>query len=64
MNFKTVLLIIAAVTVFLALKTALPSAKASKACRLGYKACCSFTPYSTIIMVAVAAVCMVLRWRL
>jgi len=43
-----VILIIAAV------KTALPEAKASKPCMLGYKALCSFTPISTIILIAAA----------
>ncbi len=37
-------------------KTALPNADASKPCLLGYKAACSFTPISTIILAAVAVV--------
>jgi hypothetical protein len=45
-----VILIIAAV------KTALPEGKASKPCLLGYKALCSFTPISTIILVVAAIV--------
>jgi len=35
-----------------ALLTAIPRAGASKACRLGYKALCSFTPYGTLILLA------------
>ena len=38
------------------IKTALPNAQASKPCLLGYKATCSFTPISTIILIAVAAI--------
>ena len=37
-----------------ALLTVIPRAGASKACRLGYKALCSFTPYGTIILLALA----------
>jgi len=35
-----------------ALLTMLPRAMASKACRLGYHALCSWTPYSTAILLA------------
>lgn len=38
-----------------AVKTVFPNADASKPCLLGYKATCSFTPISTIILVAAAA---------
>jgi hypothetical protein len=37
-----------------AIKTLIPYASASKPCLLGYKATCSFTPISTIILLAVA----------
>ena len=37
-----------------ALLTVIPWAGASKACRLGYKALCSFTPYGTLILLALA----------
>ena len=37
-----------------ALLTVIPRAGASKACRLGYKALCRFTPYGTIILLALA----------
>ncbi len=39
-----------------AVKTVIPNADASKPCLLGYKAACSFTPISTIILVAAAVV--------
>jgi hypothetical protein len=54
---KTRLLVIA-VIVFLSLaafKTASPAVDASKECLLGYRAFCSFTPVSTVIL-ALAAV--------
>ena len=37
-----------------AVKTVIPNSNASKACLLGYKAACSFTPLSTIVLVLVA----------
>lgn len=37
-----------------AVKTLLPNPDAGKDCRLGYRAGCSFTPYSTLILVALA----------
>ncbi len=37
-----------------ALLTVIPRAGASKACRLGYKCVCSFTPYGTLILLALA----------
>jgi len=36
--------------------TAVPDASASKTCRLGYRAHCAFTPYSTIILIGIALV--------
>lgn len=33
-----------------AVLTVLPNEAASKECRLGYKALCSFTPYGTLIL--------------
>ena len=35
-----------------AVKTVFPNANASKPCLLGYKAACSFTPISTLILIA------------
>ncbi|NPV00470.1 MAG: hypothetical protein HPY53_03710 [Brevinematales bacterium] len=43
--------------------TLIPSPGASKACLLGYKAKCSFTPVSTIILLAAAGVLFFLRAR-
>jgi hypothetical protein len=37
-----------------ALLTVIPNAGASKPCRLGYYALCSFTPFSTLISLALA----------
>jgi hypothetical protein len=37
-----------------AVKTVIPNEKASKPCLLGYKAACSFTPISTIILIVAA----------
>jgi hypothetical protein len=34
--------------------TVIPRESASKVCRLGYKALCSFTPYGTLILLALA----------
>jgi hypothetical protein len=51
-------LVVILVIVFLsiaAIKTAAPAAEASKHCLLGYKAFCSFTPVSTLIL-AIAAI--------
>ncbi len=40
------------VELILAIVTLLPRAAASKACLLGYKALCSFTPISTVMLLA------------
>ena len=39
-----------------ALITMVPDESASKACMLGYKAHCSFTPVSTIILITIALI--------
>ena len=49
-------LILAIIFIVLAVTTLIPSAGASKACPLGYYAHCTFTPYSTIILVGLAGV--------
>jgi hypothetical protein len=54
---QTLAVIAVAVIVILsiaAVKTVIPNEKASKPCLLGYKATCSFTPISTIILIIVA----------
>jgi hypothetical protein len=53
---KIVIYIAIVIIIIAAVKTALPEAKASKPCLLSYKALCSFTPISTIILAAVAVV--------
>lgn len=41
------------ILVIAAVKTLIPNEQASKPCLLGYKAACSFTPISTIILIAI-----------
>ena len=56
---QTLAIISVAVIVILsiaAVKTVIPNEKASKPCLLGYKATCSFTPISTVILVIAAIV--------
>jgi hypothetical protein len=53
---KIIIYVAIAIILIATVKTALPEAKASKPCLLGYKALCSFTPISTTILVAVAVV--------
>lgn len=60
----TVLLILAIVFAIAAVKTALPSDTASHECLLGYRAFCSFTPVSTVILLALAAASCIVRRRL
>ncbi len=46
--------------VLLVVSTLVPSSSASKACMLGYRAHCTFTPVSTVILLLCAgAVCVV-----
>ena len=45
----------------LALVTLLPLATASKPCLLGYEALCSFTPISTIILLALGGLHIILQ---
>lgn len=49
------------IVLILGLLTLVPSPGASKMCLLGYKAKCSFTPISTLIMLEAAAVLFVIR---
>jgi hypothetical protein len=60
--------IVAAFVMFIwvicAVKTVIPNADASKACLLGYKATCSFTPVSTVICIVGAVVTFVVAKRL
>jgi hypothetical protein len=65
MNTNT---IITAVVIFIwiiaAVKTVIPNAEARKACLIGYKATCSFTPISTTICLIGAAVTFAVAKRL
>jgi hypothetical protein len=65
MDTKTV---VAAVVIFIwficAVKTVIPNADVSKACIIGYKAGCSFTPISTAICIIGAVVTFVVAKRL
>jgi hypothetical protein len=59
MQTTTLKLIIYVVIVILsiaAVKTLIPNSEASKPCLLEYKATCSFTPISTIILIAAAII--------
>ena len=47
----------------LALVTLIPFETASKASLLGYKALCSFSPISTIILLTLAGLHIYLQWR-
>ena len=46
-----------------ALLTVIPRSGASKVCRLGYKALCSFAPYGTLILLALAGLHLYLHLR-
>jgi hypothetical protein len=37
-----------------AIKTVIPNSEVSKTCLIGYKAACSFTPISTIVLILIA----------
>jgi hypothetical protein len=46
--------IFVAIHLLAAVLTVIPREGASKVCRLGYRALCSFTPYGTLILLALA----------
>ena len=50
---RTKVYIVIVALVLAAIKTIIPFPYVSKACMLGYKAGCSFTPISTVILVVV-----------
>jgi len=55
MNAQNIVFVLIIVSLSIAaIKTVIPNLNASKACLLGYKATCSFTPLSTAILVLVA----------
>jgi hypothetical protein len=54
-TLKIVVYIVIIVLCIAAVKTAIPNEAVSKPCIVGYKAACSFTPISTIVLFAAAA---------
>lgn len=60
---KTKYYIIIVALVLSAIKTIIPFPYVSKACMLGYKAGCSFTPISTIILVVATIIVYVIGKR-
>ena len=49
-----VAVVVIAILCIAAVKTVIPNEEVSKPCLIGYKAGCSFTPISTIILIIVA----------
>jgi hypothetical protein len=64
MDLKKILLIAGFILLFLAVKTLLPGPGASKVCRLGYKATCSFTPFSSFILLGMSGLVFYFRIKL
>ena len=60
---RTKVYIVIIALVLAAVKTAIPFLYISKACILGYKAGCSFTPISTMILVVAAVITYVVAKR-
>ena len=60
---RTKVYIVIVSLVLAAIKTIIPFPYVSKACMLGYKAGCSFTPISTIILVAATVIVYVVAKR-
>ena len=56
-------LVITIILTLLAISTLIPDEGASKTCYFGYNAHCSFTPFSTIILLLLTAACCALRKR-
>jgi len=57
------LLILSIIFTLAALTTLIPQPSASRACYLGYKAHCSFTPWGTLICLALAGIICIIRKR-
>ncbi len=51
---KIIIYVVIIILSIAAIKTVIPNGNASKPCLLGFKATCSFTPISTIIIVVAA----------
>ena len=60
---KTKLYIIIIALILSAFKTIIPFPYVSKACMLGYKAGCSFTPISTIILIVATIIVYIIGKR-
>ena len=60
---RTKVYIVIVALVLAAIKTIIPFPYVSKACMLGYKAGCSFTPISTIILVVATIIVYVVAKR-
>ena len=60
---KTKVYIVIVALILAAVKTIIPFPYVSKPCMLGYKAGCSFTPISTIILVAMIVIVYVVAKR-
>jgi len=57
------LLVLTIVVTLAGLWTLVPQASAAKVCILGYKAHCTFTPISTLVCIALAAIICRIRKR-
>jgi hypothetical protein len=53
---KIIIYVVIVILSIAVVKTLIPNANASKPCLLGFKATCSFTPISTILLVVAAVV--------
>ena len=60
---KTKFYIIIVTLILSAIKTIIPFPYVSKACMLGYKAGCSFTPISTIILIVATIIVYIIGKR-
>jgi hypothetical protein len=58
-----ILMVTTIICTLAAVSTVIPSPLASKACMLGYKAHCTFTPIGTIMCLAFAGISCVVRAR-
>ncbi len=53
---QIVLIAVVVILSIAAVKTVIPDSNASKSCLVGYKATCSFTPISTVILILAAVI--------
>jgi hypothetical protein len=58
------LLVLTVLFTLMTISTFIPQASASKACLLGYRAHCTFTPISSVTCLAISGILCVLRKRL